>query len=166
MPFFGTWKWALSPKVPVFKCQKMALRTPKSRKGLQKSRKTPPKMVEQTFDSCVYHFWVDFKQISENRIFRTVLEPFSQQQGQKTKFARNTRRSAQIKSWRKQTSFKIKLKVGHVDTISILTEPYSSWQCTFKCWPEKCFTCRSTGKSFLLSPLCWKSGCNHLIWSH
>ena len=40
--------------------KKMALRTPKSQNGLQKPRKTPPKMVELTFDSCVYHFWVCF----------------------------------------------------------------------------------------------------------
>ena len=33
------------PKVPVFKYQKMALRAPKSKNGLQKSRETPPKMV-------------------------------------------------------------------------------------------------------------------------
>ena len=36
----------LLAKVPVFKCQKMALRTPKSKNGLQKPRETPPKMVE------------------------------------------------------------------------------------------------------------------------
>ena len=38
-------KRALLPKVPVFKCQKMALRAPKSKNGLQKPRETPPKMV-------------------------------------------------------------------------------------------------------------------------
>ena len=37
------------------------------------------------FVLCVYHFWVSFKQILDNRIFWTVLEPFSQQHGQKTK---------------------------------------------------------------------------------
>ena len=34
------------PKVTIFKCQKMALRTPKSKNGLQKPRETPPKMVD------------------------------------------------------------------------------------------------------------------------
>ena len=43
--FFGTLKRALLAKVPVFKCQKMALRAPKSKNGLQKPRETPPKMV-------------------------------------------------------------------------------------------------------------------------
>ena len=33
-------------KVPVFKCQKMALRMPKSKNGLQNPRETPPKMVD------------------------------------------------------------------------------------------------------------------------
>ena len=65
----------------------MALWTPKSRNGLQKPRETPPKMVDYIFDSCVYHFWVDLKPISENRIFRTVLEPFSQLDCRKTKIA-------------------------------------------------------------------------------
>ena len=34
-----------SAKVPVFKCQKMALRAPKSKNGLQKPCETPPQMV-------------------------------------------------------------------------------------------------------------------------
>ena len=33
------------PKVPVFKCQKMAFRAPNSSNGLQKPRETPPKLV-------------------------------------------------------------------------------------------------------------------------
>ena len=33
------------PKVPVFKCQKVALGAPTSKNGLQKPRETPPKMV-------------------------------------------------------------------------------------------------------------------------
>ena len=37
--------FALMPKVPVFKCQKMALQAHKSSNGLQKPRETPPKMV-------------------------------------------------------------------------------------------------------------------------
>ena len=35
----------LLAKVPVFKCQKMALRAPQSKNGVQKPRETPPKMV-------------------------------------------------------------------------------------------------------------------------
>ena len=81
VPFFGTLKWALLAKVPIFKCQKMALRTAKSKNGLQKPCETPPKMVDQTFHSCVYHFWVGFKPILENCVFQTVLEPFSQPNG-------------------------------------------------------------------------------------
>ena len=42
-------------------------------------------MMDYIFDSCVYHYWVDLKPISENRIFRTVLELFSQLDGRKTK---------------------------------------------------------------------------------
>ena len=34
-----------TPKVPVFTCQKMALRAPQSKNGVQKPRETPPKMV-------------------------------------------------------------------------------------------------------------------------
>ena len=45
-------------------------------------------MVECMFVLCVYHFWVGFKPILENCIFWTVLEPFSQQHGQKTKIAK------------------------------------------------------------------------------
>ena len=81
VPFFGTLKRALLAKVPIFKCQKMALRTAKSYNGLQKPCETPPKMVDQTFHSCVYHFWVGFKPILENCVFQTVLEPFSQPNG-------------------------------------------------------------------------------------
>ena len=33
-------------KVPVFKCQKMVLWTPQSKKGLQNPCETPPKMVD------------------------------------------------------------------------------------------------------------------------
>ena len=36
-------KRALLPKVPVFKCQKMALRVPKSKNGLKNLAKHPPK---------------------------------------------------------------------------------------------------------------------------
>ena len=44
-PFFGTLKRALLTKVPVLKCQKMAPVAPQYKNGLQKPRKTPPKMV-------------------------------------------------------------------------------------------------------------------------
>ena len=39
------------------------------------------------FVLCGNHFWVFFKAILENCIFWTVLGPFSQQHGQKTKIA-------------------------------------------------------------------------------
>ena len=40
-----TWRHVKTPKVPVFTCQKMALRAPWSKNGVQKPRETPPKMV-------------------------------------------------------------------------------------------------------------------------
>ena len=43
--FFGTWKRALLAKVPVFMCQKMALRAPGFKNRFQKPCETPPKMV-------------------------------------------------------------------------------------------------------------------------
>ena len=49
------------------------------------SSQHPPKMVDYMFVLCVYHIWVGFKTILENCIFCTVLEPFSQQHGQKTR---------------------------------------------------------------------------------
>ena len=39
------------------------------------------------FVLCVYHFWVGFEPIFAFHIFWTVLEPFSQFDGQKTKSA-------------------------------------------------------------------------------
>ena len=45
VPFLGTLKQALLVKVPIFKCQKMALLTPKSKNGFQNPQ-TPPKMVD------------------------------------------------------------------------------------------------------------------------
>ena len=45
-------------------------------------------MVEYMFVLCVYHFWVGFKLDLENCTFWTVLDPFSQQHGKKTKLAR------------------------------------------------------------------------------
>ena len=47
----------------------------------------PPKMVEWTFVLYVYHFLVGFQPNLKNCIFCTVLEPFSQQHGQKNKSA-------------------------------------------------------------------------------
>ena len=44
-PFFGPLKRALLVVLPVFKCQKMALRAAESKNGLKKPRETPPKMV-------------------------------------------------------------------------------------------------------------------------
>ena len=41
-------------------------------------------MVDYMFVLCVYHFWVDFRPILVNCIFWTILEPFSQLDGQKT----------------------------------------------------------------------------------
>ena len=38
VPFFSTCKRALLAKVPFFRCQKMAIRAPKSKNGLQKPR--------------------------------------------------------------------------------------------------------------------------------
>ena len=43
--FLGEDLWALMAKVPVFKCQKMALWAPESKNGLQKHRETSPKTV-------------------------------------------------------------------------------------------------------------------------
>ena len=37
--------FSLSPKVPIFRCQKMRLRAPESTNGVRKPRETPPKMV-------------------------------------------------------------------------------------------------------------------------
>ena len=59
-----------------FRGQKMAFRAPKSKKGLQKPRKTTPQMVHQTFSSCVQHFRASIKPIFENHVFRGVLELF------------------------------------------------------------------------------------------
>ena len=42
VPFFGTWKRAILAKVPVFKCQKMALRAPKQKKRDHFSMPTSP----------------------------------------------------------------------------------------------------------------------------
>ena len=58
-----TWKRALSTKVPTFGYQKMGLRAPKTKNGVQKPRKTPPKMVYKTFVSAVYHFHASIKLI-------------------------------------------------------------------------------------------------------
>ena len=41
----------------------------KTKNGLQKPHETPPKMVDETFVSCVYHFRASFKPILKNCIF-------------------------------------------------------------------------------------------------
>ena len=44
-------------------------------------------MVDYMFVLCFYHFWVGFEPIFKICFFWTVLEPFSQLDGQKTKSA-------------------------------------------------------------------------------
>ena len=51
------------PKVPIFRCPKMGLRTAESKNGDHFFTPTPPKMVDLTFVSCVYHFWMKNNQI-------------------------------------------------------------------------------------------------------
>ena len=60
------------PKVPVFKCQKMALRAPKSKKGLQKPRETPPKW----FIRHLVHAFSIFGRVSSQFLKIMFLEAF------------------------------------------------------------------------------------------
>ena len=75
------------PKVPVFKCQKMAPRTPNSKNGLQKPRETPPlNGGVDLWDWVIrFHFRASIKPILKNSIFFIVLEPFSPLQRPKSK---------------------------------------------------------------------------------
>ena len=61
----ATLKGLLKLKVPIFRCPKMGLRAAESKNRTETtfSRQNPPKMVDLTFVSCVYHFWMRNKQI-------------------------------------------------------------------------------------------------------
>ena len=63
--------------LPAFGYQKMGLPAAETKNGVQKPRKTPPKMVDKTFVSCVQIFWASNKRILKNRIFLTFFEAFS-----------------------------------------------------------------------------------------
>ena len=56
----ATLKGLLKLKVPIFRCPKMGLRAAESKNRTETtfSRQNPPKMVDLTFVSCVYHFWI------------------------------------------------------------------------------------------------------------
>ena len=47
----------------IFRCPKMGLQAAESKNGTTFSRQHPPKMVDLTLVSCVYHFWMRNKQI-------------------------------------------------------------------------------------------------------
>ena len=64
-------------KCPCSGAQKWDFERPKPKTETTFSRQHPPKMVEQTFVSCVFQFWMSIKQILKNCIFWAVLSRFS-----------------------------------------------------------------------------------------
>ena len=72
VPFFGTWKGALLPKVPVFKCQKMALRAPESKNGDHFLTPTSPQNGVEHVSFMRLALWVGFKPILKNCLFGAI----------------------------------------------------------------------------------------------
>ena len=126
MPFFGTWKRALSLKVPVFKCQKMAPWAPKSKIGLQKPRETPPKMVGYTFGSCLSVFGWVLSQLWKIAFFYAVFDPFY--------YVNEAKLQTSFHSWKRRPRFFnffvlfLHIKRHKKNTQAKVLEKIASWQ--------------------------------------
>ena len=91
----------VSPKVPVFKYQEMALWVPKQKTEAIFYANHPPKWWKRHRFWVFTTFWWVFSQSFNSAYFELFLDRFSCNTDKKTKGAQNTQRSAQIKKLKK-----------------------------------------------------------------